>query len=78
MASINKTCICKKRKFKFLKEPKGVLPTIIQDLLDARAKIKAEMKLVSDPSLLGLLDKKQNAYKVTANSMYGATGAKKG
>lgn len=78
LASTSKTILCKIRKFKFLKEPKGVLPTIIQRLLETRANVRIEMKTISDPFYKSLLDKKQNSLKVTANSMYGATGAKKG
>ena len=36
-ASRPKVPMCAKRSYRFLKEPKGVLPTIIQNLLDARA-----------------------------------------
>jgi len=35
--TIGKAVICTKRKYKFIKEPKGVLPTILQNLLDARS-----------------------------------------
>jgi DNA polymerase elongation subunit (family B) len=110
-----KHIMCSHRKYRFLKEPKGVLPTILQNLLDARAHtrkqiavfkdiLKGAMKkleLVSElipkiikkienkeqlsdidkndiKSLISVLDKRQLAYKVSANSMYGAMGVVRG
>lgn len=78
---INKTKICQKNKFKFLKQEvygKGVLPTIIQGLLDARKEVRREMKTISDPSILAILNQRQLSYKISANSMYGATGVRSG
>lgn len=102
-SDINKTKpkfpMCAKRSYRFLKEPRGVLPTVIQNLLDARKHTrKVEMaahsrelkKLKEDnendhserikelESLLDVLDKRQLAYKVSANSMYGAMGVRRG
>lgn len=78
---INKKIMCQKNSFKFLKQEiygKGVLPTIIQRLLDARKEVRNEMKKVKDPSYLAILNQRQLSYKVSANSMYGATGVKSG
>lgn len=71
--------ICAKRHFRFLKPSvkKGVVPTIIQNLLDSRLRVKNEMSTAS-PEEKTVLDKQQLAYKVSANSMYGAMGVKKG
>jgi DNA polymerase elongation subunit (family B) len=69
---------CEENRYRFLKEPKGVLPTIIQDLLDSRANIRKNMKDVSDINFKTILDKRQTAYKVVANSMYGSMGVSKG
>ena len=105
-SEINKTKakipMCDKRYYRFIKEPKGILPTIIQNLLDARKHtrkvdmtskkdhiknlLKHQEKTGTDMSLeikdyeniLGVLDKRQLAYKVSANSMYGAMGVRRG
>lgn len=86
--TITKNTMCAIRNYRFVKEPKGVLPTILQNLLDARkntrTQIKNSMKTINDEnrseitSLVAVLDKRQLAYKISANSMYGAMGVKKG
>lgn len=87
-----KVPMCAKRSYRFLKEPKGVLPTIIQNLLDARAHTrkvdivacKKEMKnatperVIELQTKISVLNKRQLAYKVSANSMYGAMGVRRG
>jgi DNA polymerase elongation subunit (family B) len=82
--------MCAKRYYRFLKEPRGVMPTVIQNLLDARKHTRIQQKenikkMKDDPSLVNtltglnaVLEKRQLAYKVSANSMYGAMGARKG
>jgi DNA polymerase elongation subunit (family B) len=89
--------MCAKRYYRFLKEPRGILPTIIQNLLDARKRTrkvdmvnchkriamlqetgKGEEEIEELNGLLGVLDKRQLAYKVSANSMYGIMGTRKG
>ena len=103
-----KHVMCCKRFFRFLKEPKGVMPTVLQNLLDARTHTRLQIKIIkkiinneqiSTPheklvedlnikidkidkiylkSLIDVLDKRQLAYKVSANSMYGAMGVTRG
>lgn len=110
-----KHVMCCKRYFRFLKSPRGVMPTVLQNLLDARAytrnQIKVLKKIINDskidekeedlvneliPNLLKrldnitekekkalktlceVLDKRQLAYKISANSMYGAMGVTRG
>jgi len=94
--------MCSKRYYRFLKKPRGVLPTVIQNLLDARnhtrkvdmvnvkkkiSELEHDMedndtdhkKEIEDlKSLISVLDKRQLAYKVSANSMYGAMGVRRG
>jgi DNA polymerase elongation subunit (family B) len=70
---------CKNYKYYWLREPTGVLPTIIKNLLDARKHVRNQMKQVEPSSLLyNILNKRQLAYKVSSNSMYGALSTKKG
>jgi DNA polymerase elongation subunit (family B) len=84
--------LCGHHRFRFKKSPPGVIPSLLKHLLDTRSKTKKEIKQVGremegspSPSemtrlktLHTSLDKRQLAYKVSANSMYGAMGVKKG
>jgi len=86
--------MCATRTYRFIKEDvhKGVIPTIIQNLLDARKQVRAQIaKLKSDSvavkrhsqsakilEQIAILEQRQLALKVCANSMYGATGVKAG
>lgn len=54
---------------------KGILPTIVSDLLSARKKAKKEMALAEDAFMKMVLDGRQLALKISANSVYGYTGA---
>lgn len=54
---------------------KGIIPQILIDLLVARKKYKKEMNNATDPFTIFILDGLQQAYKTTANSLYGQTGA---
>ena len=112
----NKYTMCDKRYFRFLKEPRGVMPTVLQTLLDARAHTRFQIKILkkiiscekpelkevenmmSDvilekarrgealeekelntlETLIVVLNKRQLAFKVSANSMYGIMGMNKG
>ena len=70
----------------------GVMPTLLKNLLGARKTTKNQIKglkkklsLTEDPveqdnikRFMVVLDKRQLAYKVSANSMYGAMGVKRG
>ena len=55
---------------------KSILPSILEELLKARADTRKMIKLEKDPFMQNILDKRQLAYKVTANSLYGQCGAK--
>jgi DNA polymerase elongation subunit (family B) len=66
-----KTC-----RFAQFPEGYGIMPSILKELLAAR---KATRKLIpkqKDEFMKNVLDKRQLSIKVTANSMYGQTGAK--
>lgn len=88
-----KSIVCQKFKYRFLKEPAGVLPRLLVALLDARKKTKAQIKAVAKQletgglspeeesrleTLCQVYDKRQLAYKVSANSMYGSMGVTRG
>lgn len=64
----------------FVKEScrRGVLPEILENLLKARKRAKAMMKEEKDPFRLKVLDGRQLALKMSANSVYGFTGAQVG
>lgn len=57
---------------------KGILPEILENLLSARKVAKAELKKEEDPLKKKVLDGRQYALKVSANSVYGFTGAQMG
>merc|ERR1719273_2387166 len=54
---------------------KGLLPEILESLLGARKKAKADLKKETDPFKKKVLDGRQLALKISANSVYGFTGA---
>ena len=54
---------------------KGILPEILEELLGARKRAKADLKKATDPLQKAVLDGRQLALKVSANSVYGFTGA---
>jgi len=57
---------------------KGILPLILEELLSARKKAKNELALATDPFEKAVLDGRQLALKISANSVYGFTGAQVG
>uniref|UniRef100_A0A3P8W4X2 DNA polymerase n=1 Tax=Cynoglossus semilaevis TaxID=244447 RepID=A0A3P8W4X2_CYNSE len=57
---------------------KGLLPEILENLLSARKRAKAELKKETDPFKMQVLDGRQLALKISANSVYGFTGAQVG
>eukprot|EP00960_Hanusia_phi_P064536 765821-Hanusia_phi.AAC.6 len=56
----------------------GILPEILDELLAARKRAKADLKKATDPIMKAVLDGRQLALKVSANSVYGFTGAQVG
>lgn len=62
---------------RFAQNQKGIVPNILMKLLQSRKNTRASM---ANPELdefqKAVLDGLQNAYKVTANSLYGQTGSK--
>ncbi|KAJ2757700.1 DNA-directed DNA polymerase delta, partial [Coemansia nantahalensis] len=64
----------------FVKSSKrvGLLPHILKELLTARKQAKTEMKKETDPFKVQVLNGRQLALKISANSVYGFTGALNG
>lgn len=87
-----KNIVCGAHRFRFLKEPEGVLPNLLKNLIAARKntrkqleKLEKEVEECKDEEekatikrVITVLDKRQLAFKVSANSMYGGMGVKKG
>ncbi|CAF1669038.1 unnamed protein product, partial [Adineta ricciae] len=57
---------------------RGLLPEILENLLSARKRAKQMMKEETDEFRKKVLDGRQNALKISANSVYGFTGAQVG
>jgi DNA polymerase elongation subunit (family B) len=85
--------VCQHHRYRFLKNPKGIVPVLLEDLLEARTNTRKKQKeLKKEMSREGItnneknqlqleyqvLEKRQLAYKVSANSVYGAYGTRKG
>ena len=74
--AIKEKCGYKVCRFVQYQQGKAIMPSILEELLAARKNTKKQMKNESDPFMTNILDKRQLAIKVTANSLYGQTGAK--
>ncbi|KAK4688039.1 DNA polymerase delta subunit 1, partial [Tremellales sp. Uapishka_1] len=61
--------------FATAKRRKGLLPTVLENLLGARKRAKQDLKVEKDPFKRAVLDGRQLALKISANSVYGFTGA---
>ena len=55
---------------------KAVIPSVLQELLISRKQTKKLCKNEPDPFMKNVYDNRQLAIKLTANSLYGQTGAK--
>ena len=70
--------ICGTTTVRFVQYPdgkKGLIPRILMGLLKSRKTTKKLMEAEPDPFKKSILDGLQLAYKVTANSIYGACGS---
>lgn len=84
--------LCEEHRYRFLKEPKGIVPVLLEDLLEARSQTRKKQKEIKEKILTTtnlvekaelqfeyeVLEKRQLSYKVSANSVYGAYGTRKG
>ena len=64
------------RRFAQLGDELGVIPGTLSKILKERKLVKKKMKVEKDPFKYKILDAKQLALKITANSLYGQLGAK--
>jgi DNA polymerase alpha subunit A len=55
-------------------EEEGVLPKVLRTLVESRRNVKSAIKSERDPRRLQILEIRQKALKLTANSMYGCLG----
>jgi DNA polymerase elongation subunit (family B) len=55
---------------------RAIMPSILQELLQARKDTRKLKSLTRDEFMKNVLEKRQLAYKVTANSLYGQLGSK--
>merc|ERR1719277_123404 len=62
-------------KFVKASSRRGLLPMILEELLAARKRAKKEMKEATDPLTKMVLNGRQLALKISANSVYDFTGA---
>jgi DNA polymerase I len=60
--------------YRFTRERRGFIPQILQGLIHRRAEIKRDMVKAERPGKKGILDAKQRALKLLANSFYGYMG----
>ncbi len=61
-------------KFVSKKVQDGIIPKIVKHLIEERDIVRGQMKKTEDESMKRVLDAKQYALKVMANSFYGYTG----
>ena len=76
-AAVKVKCGTKVCRFaQFPEGEKGIMPSILEELLVARKTTRKLAEKQTDPFMANILDKRQLGYKVTANSLYGQCGAK--
>lgn len=63
------------RVCRYAQARQGTIPEILQGLLAKRKATRELIKKETDPFRIALLDAEQNAYKITANSLYGQLGS---
>lgn len=61
-------------EFRFLKEPIGLLPILVGDLINERNRVRAMIKNYEDPIMRNILNCRQLGLKVICNAFYGFLG----
>ena len=70
---------CGRKHCRFAQFPegkRGIMPSILEELLTARKSTRKLIPQQTDEFMKNVLDKRQLGYKLTANSLYGQCGAK--
>jgi len=63
-------------RFAQFPDEKPIMPSVLEELLNARSSTRKLIKKEKDEFMKNILDKRQLAYKTTANSLYGQCGAR--
>jgi len=63
-------------RFAQFPDEKPIMPSVLEELLNARSATRKLIKKEKDEFMKNILDKRQMAYKTTANSLYGQCGAR--
>jgi len=63
-------------RFAQFPEGRAIMPSVLEELLAARKATRKQIPEQKDDFMKNILDKRQLSIKVTANSLYGGTGAK--
>ena len=69
-------CGTKTCRFAHFPEGRGIMPSILEELLASRKATRKMIPQQTDEFMKNILDKRQLSYKLTANSLYGQCGAK--
>lgn len=65
-------------KFKWYQKQEGLLPKLVRQLVAERNAVRKEMETVKNPVLKSILNARQLALKVSANSFFGFLGVQNG
>lgn len=65
------------RVHRYHKSPSGILPGLVQKLMNDRTMVKKTLSQTTDELTRLILDRRQNALKICANSIYGIMGFEK-
>lgn len=76
--AVKKRKVTRHYRFKFYKEKEGLLPRLVRELVAKRKAVQAKMRGVKDPIMKGILNARQLAIKVSANSFFGFLGVQRG
>jgi DNA polymerase delta subunit 1 len=67
-------------RYRFIKSNirKGILPILVEKLVDERNQVRKKMESTKDPLIRNIFDKRQLALKISANAIYGFLGVSEG